>query len=409
MTSYLPRLLALALAAALVPARPAHADRAPGRSPTTSGSGTSSRIRSVGRISDSILQIGLVPRTSRITLRPEGRFSIVDQHTGESRSLDTRDYTLKTAADGKALLFGPFEFQGQIRLLPKTPGEVMRVGSQKYRGNLLVKPNGDETFAVVSEMGLEEYLYGVLAAEMSPQWPMEALKAQAVVARTFALTNLGKFEDSGFDLSNDSRSQVYADIDMQSPRVIKAVRRTRGEILAWRGQTIETFFHSCCGGHTADPKAAWGGSGKSAPPLRGVSDRACRPSPQYRWTAYLSDDDIKGALQKRGYLFTRLRSLRPGRRDRSGFLRTVRVTLDRENVAIQASDFRRWLGNMDIKSTKIDRIARKRKGYVFAGRGFGHGAGLCQWGAYFMALDGKNYRKILSHYFPGAKILQRDD
>ena len=356
-----------------------------------------------------VLYVGIVPRTARITLRPLGRFSILEDKNGKSHGLQSRQTYPVTAPRRSQIAFGPYVFRGSIRLIPKDAQDSMMVGARKYHGKLRIRPNGDGTFSVISELDLEEYLYGVVPAEMSPDWPLEALKAQAVVARTFAMKNLGKFRASGFDLSGDSRSQVYGDPDRASPRVIEAVRSTRGEVLSWRGEILPAYFHSCCGGHTAGIQAVWGGHGKPPKPLRGVSDRWCKPSRDYEWTAYFSSDDILAELARHGYSLTKLKSIRPGRRDSSGFLQTVRLKTDQGTIEMRASDFRDWVGNTEIKSTKIMRIAKKSRGYLFAGRGFGHGAGLCQWGAYFMSKKNKSYKKILAYYFPGAKLAKLDE
>ncbi|MBI5200102.1 MAG: hypothetical protein HY925_00830, partial [Elusimicrobia bacterium] len=152
------------------------------------------------RISDSIVQIGVVPKASALTFRLHGLFQVVDQKTGESHDLDSSQVYDVEAGRG-ALHFGPFLFLGQVRLIPKSADDFLEIGASRYHGSLLVKPNKDATMTVVQETGIEEYLYGVLPKEMGAEWPAEALKAQAVVARTFALNNLGKFGSAGFDLS----------------------------------------------------------------------------------------------------------------------------------------------------------------------------------------------------------------
>ena len=244
---------------------------------------------------------------------------------------------------------------------------------------------------------------------MSPSWPPEALKAQAVVARTFALANLGKYHASGFDLSDDSLSQGYGDLDRESAPATEAVRSTRGQVLWWGGSLLPAFFHSCCGGHTLSSAEAWGGGTSAPKPLRGVGDRWCRESPHAAWTAYFSDEDLLSALQRHGVLAASLHGIRLGRRTGSGHLRDLRLALDDEVRDVRADDLRKWLGSGELKSTKIARVIKKKHGYVFLGRGFGHGVGLCQWGAKSMAEHGKTYRQILKAYFPGADLHVRDD
>ena len=372
-------------------------------------SATGSAIEPPGRISDSLIQIGIIQRANRLFLRPEGTFSITDQKTGKSHMLeDSVEYALTSEA-GRGLVFGPYQFQGQVRLAPQYPKDFIRVQKKKYRGNLVVRPNADSTLTVIEELGLEEYLYGVLPSEMSPDWPLEALKAQAVVARTFALGNLGKYRASGFDLSDDSDSQVYADLDTHSASAIEAVEKTNNQVLYWKDRLLPAFFHSTCGGHTSSRGAIWGEAATTERPLRGVSDRYCAGSPHYEWTIYIAELDIIGALQRHKLPVAKLKDIRMGARDGSGFLKTLKLSVAGSTLQIKANDFRKWMGNTDFKSTKILKIVKRRVGYQFTGRGFGHGVGLCQYGAKGMAERGKNYQQILKYYFPGADLVRRLD
>lgn len=359
------------------------------------------------RVSDSIIQVGIVHGAPSLTLRPEGDFSVLEQGTGRTFSLEPRDYTLDGRA-GSGIAFGRWRLHGRLRLLPNGPGDGVRVGGKRYRGNLSVLRNADGTLTVVEELGIEEYLYGVLPAEMSPDWPMEALKAQAVVARSFALNNLGKFQSSGFDLSGDTRSQAYTDAGRRYSSVQKAVDSTEGELLSWRGKPLQAYFHSCCGGRTSSASAIWGSEEGQPRPLRGVSDRACGASPHYQWSAYFADEDVLSALRRHRIPVARIRNIRVGRRDSSGYAKTLLLSADRTTLELRANDFRNWLGNSELKSTHIVRIKRMRRGFAFAGRGFGHGVGLCQWGARALARRGYDYRRILAHYFPGAGIEKRE-
>lgn len=364
----------------------------------------------VDRVSDSIIQIGIARRVRRLRIRPEGRFLVIDQTNGEVQRLTSGREYLVEADESRRLTVGPFLFLGQTRLMAQGPGSHLTIEGTRYRGSLILRPNPDSTVTAVEELGIEEYLQGVLPTEMSPEWPLEALKAQAVVARTFAINNLGKFSSSGFDLSDDTESQLYSGGELDDERVRRAVRETAGQILSFKQKTLPAFFHSCCGGHTADPASVWGSSEKSPAPTRGVKDGNCRACPQYRWTAYFAESDILAALQKRRRTSgLRLGSARAGSRDVSGRLREIRFTVDGKTVSVRANDFRNWMGANTLKSTLIERVERRKKGYLFSGRGYGHGVGLCQWGARALAERRRGYREILMHYFPKAEIATRDD
>jgi stage II sporulation protein D len=372
-------------------------------------SGPAAPSAALERVSRSIVQIGLFSRVKKAVLRPEAPFVATDQSDGRSHPLPQGRAFEVRASRGGGVRLGDMSLGGIVRLTPKNPGGSVLVGTRRYRGNLLLKPGEGGTVTVVNELGLEEYLYGVLPREMSPDWPLEALKAQAVVARTWALNNLGKYAELGYDLTDDDRSQVYSGLDVEDERARRAVRETAGQTLSWKGAPLNVFFHSCCGGHTAPATAVWGGEEKPPKPLRGVRDRWCADSPHARWTAYFTDDTILEALQGRGMMGARLERIAPGERDGSGHLKEIRLRVDGRSFTVRAGDLRSWLGAADIKSSQIWRIVRRRHGWEFVGRGYGHGVGLCQWGARAMADDAKSYRKILSHYFPGADIVVRDE
>jgi len=339
-----------------------------------------------------------------------GDFSVIDQTTGEIRRLEHgKEYKVE-ADESKRLIMGPHFFYGPTRLLPGKPKEYVLIGKRKYRGNLLFRPNEDETVTIIDELGLEDYLFGVLPQEMSPKWPLEALKAQAVVARTFALNNLGKFSSSGFDLSDDFFSQIYSGVTLESDSVKRAVEETAKEVLFWRGKRLPAYFHSCCGGHTTDPAGVWGPRTKirSSPPrpLRGVRDRYCKVSPHYRWSAYFRKDDLLRMLQRQGRSVATLTRMRGGTRSPSGALSDVRFLVDGSWIRVSANKLRLWLGPGELKSSRIQRIVRRKRGFEIFGRGYGHGVGLCQWGTRVQAELGRDYRKILSFYFPGSKIVR---
>ena len=362
--------------------------------------------RPLRRVSDSIIQVGLASRVARVSMTLLGDFQAADMTTGEKHPLEKgRAYEIRSDAAG-GILFGSIPVSGAVRLLPGSPGDTVALGERRYGGNILIKPGEGGTVTVVGELGIEEYLYGVLAKEMSPDWPIEALKAQAVVARTWALNNLGKYSELGYDLSDDERSQIYSGLGDSSPRVRRAVEETAGEVLRWRGKPLRAYFHSCCGGRTASP-SLWGED--SPKPLRGIHDPHCKDSPHYKWSAYFSRSDIIAALLSHGVSAGSLDSIRPGPRDASGRLKTFRIRANGKTIGVAAKDLRAWLGPSDMQSAQIWRIIRHKKGFEFVGRGYGHGVGLCQWGARAQAEAGRGYRKILAFYFPGASLLQREE
>jgi stage II sporulation protein D len=198
---------------------------------------------------------------------------------------------------------------------------------------------------------------------------------------------------------------MYRGITAVNENIRRAVRETHGEVLGWHGELLRVYYHACCGGWTENAAEAWGGDpAATPPPLRGVKDPWCSASPHMRWTAYFAWQDIMAAIEERRRLPGPLKSLKIGRRDVAGYVRDFVARSGKTDLTVKASDLRSSLGAGDLKSTRILRLAVKKKGLEFVGAGSGHGVGLCQWGARIQAEKGREYEQILRFYFPGADL-----
>ncbi|MBI4056226.1 MAG: SpoIID/LytB domain-containing protein [Elusimicrobia bacterium] len=350
----------------------------------------------------SVIRIGILHKTYQAVLKPLGNFSVSDIQTGEQKTLNADEKYLAEASDSQEIKLGPYSFGKQIRLAPMENNSILTINQKNYRGKFIITAHPEGTLTLVEEINVEDYLAGVLGREMSSHWPLEALKAQAVISRTFALKNLGRFNEAGFDLSADNQSQVYGGSDQDDPKFLQAVQSTQGQVLTYKGNLISTYFHACCGGHTTSAGNVWGKVKSKS--LRGVPDTYCRVSPHYAWKAYLPNLDIMDALQKNGFTLTQVKGIRIWRRDQTGHVLTLKISSDKKPIVVRANDFRNWIGNTDFRSTLITQISSTRKGYEFRGRGWGHGVGLCQWGAKIQAEKGRRYTQILKFYYPDTQV-----
>ncbi len=354
----------------------------------------------------STVQVAIARQVGSVVISPVGKVAFI-QPGAKPKVLEWKgELTLKPREGG--LRLADLRLKSETRLVPGE-GARIRVGPNQYRGILILRLDPGQTVTVVEEANVEEYLEGVLPHEMDPGWPLEALKAQAVVARTFTYANLGKFRKDGFDLTSDTRSQVYKGTTGVNENVRAAVRQTRGEVLGWKGKLLRVYYHACCGGATTDAGAAWGNDGEIPPPLRGVRDPWCATSPHMKWVAYFAWADLTAAISERRMLTSPLKSLRIGARDAAGYVRTFLIRSGRENVEMRASDLRGALGAGEMKSVRIRAVNMLKKGVEFIGGGSGHGVGLCQWGARLQAEKGRSYTKILSFYFPGSDLSEVDE
>jgi stage II sporulation protein D len=274
----------------------------------------------------------------------------------------------------------------------------IRLGGREYPAAVELLINGPGV-AVVNELPLEEYLVGVLRAEAGERWPHEALRAQAIVARTYAayhrLLNVGK----PFHLVASTAHQQYAGLVPAASAAWSAVQETTGQVLLWQGEVFPAFYHADSGGYTEDPRQVF--AAPNMPALRPIACPFSAGSPHFSWSLDLSLRDLGDLLRRQGVDVGRVTGIEVAERTRS--LRAVAVTVrgTRGAVRLRGNDFRRWVGYDTLKST-LFAVAVDRDIARFSGRGYGHGVGFCQWGARAMAEQGHPAPRILEFYYPGA-------
>jgi stage II sporulation protein D len=265
---------------------------------------------------------------------------------------------------------------------------ALTVDGTRVDGDVVVLP-GKTGLQAVNVLPLEAYLEGVLGSEMPPSYPMEALKAQAVAARTYALSRKLEQYDQPFHLGSSVLSQVYKGLAAVDPRTHQAVQATRGQVLTWMLQPIEAYFHASCGGHTESGLDALG---RDLPYLQSV-DCPCGQLPQSAWSLTLGPGELAALGAVKGA------TLKVQGRSPTGRARSVALG----PRTVDAVWLRERLGYSRLKSLTFD-ISRARQGWRLDGHGFGHGAGLCQWGARVYAEKGWDFRRILLHYYPGTEL-----
>lgn len=253
---------------------------------------------------------------------------------------------------------------------------------------------------------LEEYLCGVLAGEMRSDWPMEALKAQAILARTFVLKFMEEKESRypGADISTDIEEAQAYDAAAVNDRIRQAVRDTRGQVLVSDGALIYAWFHAHSGGVTAGAKE--GLNWKAAEPryIRTAEGResASAPAEAQAWQAAFSAEEIIRAANAAGAAVKTVEGARIGERGASGRA----VTLVFGGVPVNAADFRIALGSTKMRSTLLTNLAEEN-GYIeMEGKGYGHGVGMSQWGAYGQAEAGATAEEIVLSYFQNVEVVK---
>jgi stage II sporulation protein D len=264
---------------------------------------------------------------------------------------------------------------------------------------------------------MEGYLRGVLPYEIGKldESKFEALKAQAVAARTYAYKHFGSRHSHGFDIYADTRDQVYKGLQSATDITDKAVRETEGVVMTYDGQFITAYYHSTCGGQT-EGVATWGRPDhpylKSKPDLRPDGTPWCKESSYTEWVREFDEEELRDLFQINAKeakanvpSFSSVKSMRILDTLKSGRIHTLEVVTNNGAFTCKADKIR-WLfkRGSTILPSCFFRITKNGDKWIFNGKGFGHGVGLCQMGARARAQAGQSYIQILTHYYPGITL-----
>lgn len=291
----------------------------------------------------------------------------------------------------------------------------IRQGGKSVPNQLIFSPRGKFQFDVIGVLPLEAYLVGVLASEMPLAWPLETLKAQAIAARSYALATMKERAKEPFHLESSILDQVFVHISHhvdESPMIAKAkeaVLATEGMLLHGKNhQIVKAFYHSDCGGRTVSSVNVWG-SGTS---MGTAVDESCPTNPKAQWNLSLTKEEVLGKLQAlKKFKFSdtdEILGIRVSKNAPEDRVQKVEISfVESKPILMAANEFRATIGYEQLRSTLFSILAKKESGkevFVFSGKGFGHGVGLCQWGARALGRQGKSYTDILEHYYPRAQL-----
>lgn len=378
------------------------------------------------------LRVGLADGLPRVVLGGDGELFLSDDANGQAIASVPAGakwiVVLDSGGTGVRLLKPDGSLSERhlgVAAVNVTEDHFASVNGARYRGRLDVY-RGARGLVVMNRVKLESYLAGVLGGEMGSRRPNEidALLAQAIVSRTFAVRNRGRWEAQGFDAYNDTRDQVYGGVTVESDQVWDALRRTTGVVVTYEGQPIDAYFHSTCGYSTAGVEEAFRAA-RPQPYLRPVSDARggghyyCDISPRFHWREEWDGPGLRAILGRtlsasmavEGQGLQPISSVEVTRTTKSGRVGELRIVFAHGEVRIAGADVRSVLrpepGRL-LSSAAFQVYVTKQGGVVTrlvaAGAGSGHGVGMCQWGAIGRAQAGQDYEAILRTYFPGTKL-----
>ncbi len=350
------------------------------------------------------------------TIQVDGPFRISPM--GSQQLLLRLDRLAKTAV---TLTANGFRIGTQVLVVPRIEivpdGEgAAWVGDREYRGKIqLIRQSGGRVL-IVNVVPLEDYIGGVVDSEMPREFGTEARKAQAVVARSYALAQMQAARRGGlFDLYATTRSQKYHGRrylssdgrllagDSSDSRQI--AYETAGMVCTDQGHLFCTYYSAVCGGRTSLGSDFFS---DAAPPHQSVPCQFCSESPLYQWQSNITNADLQTRIQRywtsQETKFGTLKSITIGPVPHVGGVAEVQMSDDKQTLSMPATAFRRVIGTSELYSHHFQ-IERDGTNWLFKGAGHGHGVGLCQWGARGMARTGKNFLEILAYYYPGSQVV----
>ncbi|HSM81408.1 MAG TPA: SpoIID/LytB domain-containing protein [Nodosilinea sp.] len=283
------------------------------------------------------------------------------------------------------------DWQGQAFWVEPTGGGYVFINDAWYRGRVLVVPVEGKVTAV-NWVDIEAYLYGVVGGEMPASWPQEALKAQAVAARSYAMYRRDRTQGQLFDVGGTTAHQVYRGLAAEAPSVQAAVNATQGQVLTYGGRIIEAVFHSSSGGYTENSEDIWQ---RATPYLRAVADYD-QEAPVFQWSETFSTQQIEQRITGIG----RLTGVATERATPQGRIASIRLTGTQGTRTLTGTELRQALG---LRSSLCS-LTLSGNTLRVDGRGYGHGLGMSQWGARGLASRGQNYQQILAHYYQGTAL-----
>jgi len=316
--------------------------------------------------------------------------AIVKDATGKQLGKLNPMSALAAELDGDKITLADRVGAGELIIEPEDGGYVW-IGDRWYRGTtqLIRQDNG---ITAINHVDIEQYLYSVVGAEAVSSWPIEALKAQAVAARSYALYKRNRESNGIYDVDTTIGTQVYKGLDTEYTTTHEAVNSTLGQVMTYDNEVILAAFHSSSGGYTENVEDIWT---SPLPYLRAVVDYD-HESPVFEWQQVIPVSRIQNLVAGIG----RIKGLQPAKMTPRGRIITMDVTGDLGSTTVSGRDLRKVL---DLRST-LFRISTDGENLNVKGRGFGHGLGLSQWGAYYLAQQGINYHQILAHYYQSANL-----
>ena len=350
------------------------------------------------------MRVAVVRNEPHVDLAVHGRFRIVSLGTAQAVREGQRLPKVEVRASQQGIVVDGEVFSREGLRVEPTRDATIDLNGQRLRGVLDILQQKGQTLLVINHVDVEDYLRGVLSKEAPHYWPIEALKALAIAARTYAIFQRLSKASVEYDVTSDVLSQLYGGKTAERGRTSRAVKDTDGLILTYQGQVFPAFYHSTCGGLTEHASVM---GPFNLDPLKGsLTCSFCVASPFYRWQRQLTKADVAWAVKRqgRGSVWP-IEDMQVVEYSLTGRVAKVRIRGGGRSMVLSGYEFRQLFGFDQIRSTAFA-IVREGDGFILQGRGWGHGVGLCQWGTAELARRGLLAREILAYYYPGVELVR---
>lgn len=282
-----------------------------------------------------------------------------------------------------------------------TDNGFVSIDKSKYRGKLILVPQNKDRFSVLEEIGIEEYLPGVIEGEMPTMWLDDAIQAQVIAARTYAIYQRKSKDHALYHI--DKLDLAYNGSYKYQPKTKEIIDKSRGTVMVYNWELFPGYFHSTCGGHTEDINTVF--NLRSIPPLSGVDCGYCNKSKYYNWEINLKKDEIERKLNNAKFNVKEITNVVTEKIGPGGHCSTIKIEHSGGTKMVNANEFRLIVGPNHLRSTAF-KVENNGSSLTFDGSGWGHGVGLCQYGTQGMANSGFKWFDILKHYYPEIDLVR---
>ncbi len=354
------------------------------------------------------VRVGLIDdvRKMKLDLYNRGEMLYIQVNEKNIRKIKVEDTLEIIYAGNKKVKILNKEYLLPIKL---SSAEKISINKKLYEGEIEIISGTKQGFSIVNILSLEKYLYGVVPYEIDFSWTDEMIKVQAIIARTYAISNLNRHIKEGYNFCSTVHCQVYGGVHpTQHPRIKQIIDSTQGLVVVdENNRLVQTYYHATCGGWVEDVSDIWSGVNK----LKYLSAKKCdycKKSPHYEWEYEIDKEKFKEILFRHGLSVGKIVDIDVYTKTATGRVKEIKIVGNKKTVEISANKLRELVGYNRLKSTMFTEIKILPKKILLKGRGWGHGVGLCQWGANYMSLSGKKFNEIIEFYYPKTKIKKYD-